>query len=76
MAKLQRTMRNKSIFDRMNKTMKATRGMVKKTVNSIQRLVVGSVRAVGNTSGAISKQAKNTLRSVTSRRGKRRSQRK
>ncbi len=71
-----KTMRKNSIFNRMNKTMKATTNMVKKTVGSIQRLVVGSVRAVGNTSGAISKQAKNTLRSVTFRRGKGRSQRK
>lgn len=76
MVKSRSKTRKNTIFHRLNTTMKATTGMVKKTVSSIQNLIVGSVRAVGNTSSAISKQAKNTLKSVTSRRTKKRSQRK
>lgn len=55
------------ILKTVNKTMKATSGMAKKTVGMLQRLAVGTVRAVGRTGSVISMQAKKTLRKVRGR---------
>jgi len=62
-----KTRRMGGILKTVNKTMKATSGMAKKTVGMLQRLAVGTVRAVGRTGSVISMQAKKTLRKVRGR---------
>ena len=49
--------------------------MAKKTVGMLQRLAVGTVRAVGRTGAVISRQARKTLRKVQLRRGRKASRR-
>ena len=70
MVKRQRGTRKTGILKTVNKTMKATSGMAKKTVGMLQRLAVGTVRAVGRTGAVISTQARKTLRKVQFRRGR------
>ncbi len=60
------------IMKTVGKTMKATKGMAKKTVGMLERLAVGTVRAVGRTGAVISMQAKKTLRRVRGRKATRR----
>ena len=60
------------ILKTVGKTMKATKGMATKTVGMLQRLAVGTVRAVGRTGAVISMQAKKTLRRVRTRKATRR----
>ena len=64
------TRKASGIMKTVNKTMKVTTGMAKKTVGMLQRLAVGTVRAVGRTGAVISTQAKKTLRKVQFRRGR------
>ena len=59
----------------VGKTMKVTKGMATKTVGMLQRLAVGTVRAVGRTGSVISRQARKTLRRVRGRKAARRSRR-
>ncbi len=60
------------ILKSVNKTMKATKGMATKTVGMLERLAVGTVRAVGRTGAVISMQAQKTLRRVRGRKATRR----
>ncbi len=62
-----KTRRAGGILKTVNKTMKATKGMANKTLGMLQRLAVGTVRAVGRTGSVISMQAKKTLRKVRGR---------
>jgi hypothetical protein len=67
-----KTRRAGGIMKTVNKTMKVTKGMATKTVGMLQRLAVGTVRAVGRTGAVISMQAKKTLRRVRGRKATRR----
>ena len=70
MVKRHRGTRRMNVLKTVRKTMKVTTGIAKKTVGMLQRLAVGTVRAVGRTGAVISRQAGKTLRKVQLRRGR------
>jgi hypothetical protein len=70
------TRKSGGILNRVNKTVKATKAVANKTVGMLERLAIGTVRAVGRTGTIISSQAKKTLRRVQGRKATRRHRRK